>query len=175
MWKLARYILLLSFQYTLSQTRDLNYVPHIYKIKNKAYFKFISAYAWKRWPVLKCYLLEIPQKADTFLQELNSIILYIIKTLKPSLTYHIWPWCLVITKDVISPLSIHYKYTSNIAEGASGFKRHLLWNDRLRHVIYQSDTFWFLLLAFTIIISISVVCFSYSAKQTIFLLIIWLN
>lgn len=90
----------------------------------------------KRWPILKCYLLENPPKADTFLQELNRIILYIIKTLKPLLIYQIWPWCLVITKDVISPLSIHYKHTSNIAEGASGFKRHLLWNDRLRHVMH---------------------------------------
>lgn len=143
------------------------------KIKHIRIFSLLANE--KRWPIFKCCLLENPQKADTFLHELNRIILYLIKTLKPLLTYQIWPWCWGITKDAIFPLSIHYRHTSNIAEGASGFKRHLLWNDKIRHLMYWSDTIWFLLLAFTIIISISIVRFFYSAKQTIFLLIIWLN
>lgn len=168
--------LLLSLQCALSQTReDLNCVPNTYKARNKAYFKVYMFEHTKKVVHLKMRPSRKPLEAENFLQELNSISSYIIKLLKSLLITPIWPWYLVLTKDVISPLSTHYKHTSNIAEGASGFKRHLLWNDRLRHVMSWSDTFSFLLLVFTIIISISIVRFSYSAKQTIFLLIIWLN
>lgn len=46
--------LLLSLQCTLSQTReDLNYVPNIYKVRNKAYFKMCMSEHVKKTVNLK--------------------------------------------------------------------------------------------------------------------------